>query len=65
MTFTFAVVALAWRRPRFDPDKPGLPLPSWVTVAVDSPVTRWTVGLFALALAGWVAYTGFARPAGT
>ena len=23
LTFTFAVVALAWRRPRFDPDKPG------------------------------------------
>ena len=22
LTFTFAVVALAWRRPRFDPDKP-------------------------------------------
>ena len=23
LTFTFAVVALAWRRPRFDPDQPG------------------------------------------
>jgi cation transporter-like permease len=31
LTFTFAVVALAWRRPRFDPDKPGRPLPRWVT----------------------------------
>lgn len=64
LTFTFAVVALAWRRPRFDPGKPGLPLPSWVTTAVDAAVTRWVVGLLALALAGWVAYTGFARPAG-
>ena len=64
LTFTFAVVALAWRRPRFDPDKPGVPLPSWVTTAVDSAVTRWVVGLLALALAGWVAYTGFARAAG-
>ena len=27
LTFTFAVVALAWRRPRFDPEKPGRPLP--------------------------------------
>ncbi len=27
LTFTFAVVALAWRKPRFDPAKPGLPLP--------------------------------------
>ncbi|OBB25610.1 hypothetical protein A5792_28075 [Mycolicibacterium peregrinum] len=64
LTFTFAVVALAWRRPRFDPGKPGLPLPSWVTTAVDAAMTRWVVGLLALALAGWVAYTGFARPAG-
>jgi hypothetical protein len=31
LTFTFAVVALAWRRPRFDPDKPGRPLPRGVT----------------------------------
>jgi hypothetical protein len=23
LTFTFALVALAWRRPRFDPDKQG------------------------------------------
>ncbi len=27
LTFTFAVVALAWRKPRFDPDKPGRELP--------------------------------------
>lgn len=63
LTFTFAVVALAWRQPRFDPDKPGLPLPSWVTTALDSAVTRWGVGLLSLALTGWVAYTGFTRPA--
>ena len=31
LTFTFAVVALAWRRPRFDPDKPGRALPPWVS----------------------------------
>ncbi|BBX89365.1 hypothetical protein H5U98_30375 [Mycolicibacterium boenickei] len=63
LTFTFAVVALAWRQPRFDPDKPGLPLPPWVTTTLDSAVTRWGVGLLSLAFAGWVAYTGFARPA--
>ena len=32
LTFTFAVVALAWRQPRFDPAKPGRPLPQWVDV---------------------------------
>ncbi|WP_105366929.1 hypothetical protein [Mycolicibacterium porcinum] len=63
LTFTFAVVALAWRQPRFDPDKPGLPLPAWVTTALDSGVTRWGVGLLSLAVTGWVAYTGFTRPA--
>ncbi|WKG03388.1 hypothetical protein [Mycolicibacterium sp. HK-90] len=65
LTFTFAVVALAWRRPRFDPAKPGRALPSWVTTTVDSPATRWTVGLFALALTGWVAFTAFTRPPAT
>ncbi|MCV7285556.1 hypothetical protein H7J87_09465 [Mycolicibacterium wolinskyi] len=62
LTFTFAVVALAWRRPRFDPAKPGRPLPGWVTAVVDSPVTRWTVGLLALAFTGWVAVAAFFGP---
>ncbi|MHC9294590.1 hypothetical protein ACRCUN_19175 [Mycobacterium sp. LTG2003] len=62
LTFTFAVVALAWRRPRFDPAKPGRPLPGWVTTVVDSPVTRWTVGLLALAFTGWVAVAAFLGP---
>ena len=49
LTFTFAVVALAWRKPRFDPQAPGRPLPRWVTTAVDAPATRWAIGLSALA----------------
>lgn len=65
LTFTFAVVALAWRRPRFDPAKPGHALPSWVTTVVDSQATRWTVGLLSLALTGWVAFTAFTRPPAT
>jgi hypothetical protein len=62
LTFTFAVVALAWRRPRFDPDKPGRALPRWVTAFVDAPVTRWVVGLAALAFAVRVVGAGFAGP---
>ncbi|MGV0810432.1 hypothetical protein ABQF34_00570 [Mycolicibacterium boenickei] len=62
LTFTFAVVALAWRRPRFDPAKPGLALPAWVTTVVDAAVTRWTVGLLGLAFTAWVAFTAFTRP---
>lgn len=59
LTFTFAVVALAWRKPRFDPAKPGRALPAWVTTVVDAPVTRWVVGIAGLLFAVWVALAGF------
>ena len=62
LTFTFAVVALAWRKPRFDPDKPGHELPPWVTAAVDAPVTRWAVGIVGLLLAVWVGLAAFLGP---
>ena len=55
LTFTFGVVALAWRRPRFDPDKPGRALPQWVTTAVDAPATRWVLAAAGLLFAAWVA----------
>ncbi|WP_199254924.1 hypothetical protein [Mycolicibacterium mengxianglii] len=54
LTLTFAVVALAWRRPRFDPDKPGRPLPAGVTTFIDARATRWVVALLALAFTIWV-----------
>jgi hypothetical protein len=62
LTFTFAVVALAWRRPRFDPDKPGRPLPRWVTTLVDAPATRWMVAIAALLFAVWVAISAVFGP---
>jgi hypothetical protein len=62
LTFTFAVVAFAWRRPRFDPDKPGWALPRWVTTVVDAPVTRWAVAMTALLFAAWVAVAAFFGP---
>jgi hypothetical protein len=62
LTFTFAVVALAWRRPRFDPDKPGRPLPRRVTTLVDAPATRWTAAIAALLLTVWVAIAGWFGP---
>jgi hypothetical protein len=54
LTFTFAVVALAWRRPRFDAARPGRALPEWVTTFVDAPATRWAVAVAALLFTGWV-----------
>ncbi len=62
LTFTFAVVALAWRQPRFDPDKPGRQLPHWVTSVVDAPVTRWIVAIVALLFAVWVVIAGWFGP---
>lgn len=62
LTFTFALVAFAWRRPRFDPAKPGRPLPAALTALVDSPVTRWTVAGLALAFAVWVVAAGIWGP---
>jgi len=62
LTFTFAVVALAWKRPRFDPEKPGRELPSWVTATVDAPVTRWTLGIVGLLLTVWVGFAAFFGP---
>jgi hypothetical protein len=62
LTFTFAVVALAWRRPRFDPDKPGRPLPRWVTTLIDARATRWAAAIAALLFAVWVVIVGFVGP---
>jgi hypothetical protein len=62
LTFTFALVASAWRRPRFDPDAPGHPLPSALTTLVDARMTRWTVAGVALAFAVWVVLAGLWGP---
>jgi hypothetical protein len=62
LTFTFAIVALAWRQPRFDPDKPGRPLPRPVTTLVDAAATRWAVAIAALLFAVWVAIAAFVGP---
>ena len=62
LTFTFALVAFAWRRPRFDPLKPGHPLPAALTTLVDARVTRWTVAVAALAFAMWVVLAGVWGP---
>lgn len=54
LTFTFAVVAFAWKKPRFDPANSVRPLPRWVTTVIDAPATRWVVALAALGFAVWV-----------
>jgi hypothetical protein len=62
---TFAVVAVAWRAPRFDPAKPGRALPKWITDMVDSPVIRRVVAAVALAAAVWVVAAAIWGPQGS
>jgi hypothetical protein len=62
LTFTFALVAFAWKRPRFDADKPAHPLPAAVTAFVDSRVTRGIAAATALAFTGWVLLAGLWGP---
>ena len=54
LILTFAVVGVAWRTPKFDPAKPGRPLPAWVTRVVDSPILRGVLAAAALAATIWV-----------
>jgi hypothetical protein len=62
LTFTFALVALAWKRPRFDPANPPRPLPAAVTAFVDSRVTRALGATAALAFTGWALLAGLCGP---
>lgn len=62
LTFTFALVAFAWRRPRFDPEAPGRPLPRWVSTSIDAPLVRGAASLVALLFAGWVVVAAFLGP---
>jgi len=62
MTLTFAVITLGWRRPRFDPAKPGKAVPSRITTFVDATWTRRIVALLALAFTGWVLLAAFGGP---
>ncbi|WP_326548525.1 hypothetical protein QGN32_10650 [Mycolicibacterium sp. ND9-15] len=62
LTFTFAVVALAWKKPRFDPTNSARSLPDWVTTVVDAPATRWALALAGLGFAVWVGFAAVLGP---
>lgn len=62
LTFTFALVAFAWRKPRFDPDKPGHPLPEVLTALVDARVTRALAAGATLLFTAWVVMAGLWGP---
>ncbi|MEE3749780.1 hypothetical protein [Mycobacterium intracellulare] len=62
LTFTFALVAFAWRQPRFDPLKPGRALPAALTTFVDARASRATAAALALAFALWAVAAGIWGP---
>lgn len=62
LTFTFALVAFAWRQPRFDPLKPGRPLPAALTAFVDARASRWGAAALALVFALWAVSAGIWGP---
>jgi hypothetical protein len=62
LTITFALVAFAWRRPRFDPLKPAHPLPAALTALVDSRLTRGVAAAAALTFTVWVVLAGLCGP---
>ncbi|WP_324738402.1 hypothetical protein P6281_15250 [Mycobacterium sp. 5-140-3-2] len=62
LTFTFALVAFAWRQPRFDPLKPGRPLPAALTAFVDARASRWAAAALALVFALWAVSAGIWGP---
>jgi len=45
LTFSFAILVVAWREPRLDPDSPGVALPRAVRAFCDSAVVRAVLGM--------------------
>lgn len=53
LVVSFAVLALAWRTPRFD-DDPGRPAPAWLDRLTSSSAFAWTLRALGLAFAVYV-----------
>ncbi|WP_107658660.1 hypothetical protein [Nocardia suismassiliense] len=65
LTFSFAILLVAWRRPRLEPDTPGLLVPSALRAVIDSRATRTVLAVLGVAAAvvvGLVVVFGSASP---
>lgn len=54
LTLTFVVLAVAWKRPRFDPANPGHPLPESVVHLLDSSANRTAAMTVGVVFTVWV-----------
>jgi hypothetical protein len=62
LALSFVVLALAWRRPRYDAVTSGRPAPRWLARAVDAPASAWARRLLGLAFFLYVAWAAVAGP---
>lgn len=60
LTVSFAVLALAWRHPRYDAATSGRPAPDWLARIVDSTALAVLARLLGLALTGWLVWAATA-----
>ncbi|MBF6416161.1 hypothetical protein [Nocardia cyriacigeorgica] len=60
LTFSFAVLAFAWREPRLEPDSPGVRLPRFLRTAMDAQLTRTVLAAAGVLGAAVVVAAGFA-----
>jgi hypothetical protein len=56
---SFAVLALAWREPRFRGDESGRPLPPFLVRVIESQLTRAALVTASLAFSAWIAMAAF------
>ncbi|MFI5718495.1 hypothetical protein [Nocardia sp. NPDC051750] len=62
LTFSFAVLAFAWREPRLDPRSPGVPVPAAVRAVADSAIVRAAIGAGSVAAVAVVLAIGVFGP---
>lgn len=61
LVVSFTVLAVAWRKPRYDPATSGRPAPAWLDrLTASLPWRAWwrTFGMIALLYVGWAAVAG-------
>ncbi|MCW2818232.1 MAG: hypothetical protein JWR42_1019 [Marmoricola sp.] len=56
LVVSFCVLALAWRRPRYDPPRPGRPVPAGLARALESPALGWTLRVLGLVVAAYLVW---------
>lgn len=56
LVVSFCILALAWRKPRYDGERPGRPVPASVARLVESSTLAWALRLLGLLFFGYVTW---------